>query len=188
MAGDVCPVWAGYFLLSPLRRFLQNPDKIFGSFIRQGMTVLDIGSAMGFFSLPLAKMVGPAGKVICVDIQKKMLEILEKRARRAGVSDIIETHVCRPATLGLEKPAGKIDFVLAFALVHEVPEPAVLFEEIRVLLKTGGMLLLAEPKGHVLKSAFVETLSIAEACGFRITARPRISRSYAAVLEKQGQA
>ncbi len=187
MAGDVCPIWAGYFLLNPLRRFLQNPERIFGPYVRSGMTVLDIGCAMGFFSLPLAKMVGPSGKVICVDIQERMLEILEKRAQKAGVSDTIETHICPPATLGLEKLAGKINLALAFALVHEVPDPAVLFAEVQALLRDNGIFFMAEPRGHVQKSAFAKTLSIAEARGFRITAHPRIARSYAAILEKRGQ-
>ena len=187
MAGDVCPVWAGYFLLNPLRRFLQNPEKIFGPYIRQGMMVLDVGCAMGFFSLPLARMVGPTGKVICVDAQKRMVEILEKRAQKTGVFNIIETHACPPSTLALEKLAGRIDFALAFAVVHEVPDPAVLFAEIQKLLKADGTFLMAEPKGHVQKNTFVKTLAAAESCGFRITTCPHISRSHAALLKKREQ-
>lgn len=48
------------------------------------MTVLDVGSAMGFFSLPMAEMVGPGGKVVCIDVQLKMLQVLRRRAVEGG--------------------------------------------------------------------------------------------------------
>ena len=93
MSERVCPVWVGYLLASPLRKFAHNPDKILSPYVKEGMTVLDIGSAMGFFSIPMAQMVGPEGKVICVDMQEKMLERLQKRAHKAGVADRIETRL-----------------------------------------------------------------------------------------------
>jgi 2-polyprenyl-3-methyl-5-hydroxy-6-metoxy-1,4-benzoquinol methylase len=77
MAKHVCPVWVGYLLSSPIRKLFQDPDKILGPYIKEGMTVLDFGCAMGFFSLPAARMVGSNGKVICIDIQKGMIEKLE---------------------------------------------------------------------------------------------------------------
>ena len=80
MAEHVCPVWVGYLLASPLRKIFQNPDKILSAYVKEGMKVLDIGCAMGFFSLPMARMVGSGGKVICVDIQPNMLSSLKKRA------------------------------------------------------------------------------------------------------------
>jgi len=67
----VGPMWFGYLHLNPLRKLLQNPDKILGPYVNEAMIVADIGCAMGFFSLPLAKMVGANGKVICVDIGSK---------------------------------------------------------------------------------------------------------------------
>ena len=127
MAEHVCPVWAGYFLLSPLRKLIQNPQTILSPYVREGMTVLDYGCAMGFFSIPLARMAGAGGKVICVDIQEKMLRILEKRARKAGVAACIETRLCNQPASCLHDLAGKIDFALAFAVVHEVPNPSGLF-------------------------------------------------------------
>ena len=70
MAKRVCPVWIGYLLASPIRKLFQNPKKILYHYVKEGMMVLDIGCAMGFFSLPLSEMVGSKGKVICVDVQK----------------------------------------------------------------------------------------------------------------------
>ncbi len=79
MSESVCPVWVGYFLASPVRKLFQNPEKMLAPYVKEGMRVLDIGCAMGFFSLPLAQMIGLNGKVICVDVQEKMIKSLEKR-------------------------------------------------------------------------------------------------------------
>ena len=118
MAERVCPWWVGYLLVSPLRRLFHNPVTILGPHVNSGMTVVDIGCAMGFFSLPLAEMVGPGGRVVCVDLQERMMRPLNRRATKAGVSDRIETRVCRAHSLGLDDLNGKIDFALAFAVVQ----------------------------------------------------------------------
>ena len=89
MAERVCPWWLGYLLASPIRKILQNPGTILAPYVTPGMCVMDIGCAMGFFSLPLACMVGPRGKVICVDLQEKMIEELETRARKTGLIERI---------------------------------------------------------------------------------------------------
>ena len=54
-----CPRWFGYFLINPFRRFLENPRRILGPLVREGMTVLEPGCGMGYFTLPLGRMVGP---------------------------------------------------------------------------------------------------------------------------------
>ena len=58
MSQHVCPFWVGYLLLSPVRKLITNPDRILEPYVRSGMTVMDAGTAMGFFSLPLAELVG----------------------------------------------------------------------------------------------------------------------------------
>ena len=107
MAGKVCPHWVGYLLASPLRRLFHNPRKILGPYVEPGMTVLDIGCAMGFFSLPLARMIGKRGKVVCVDAQENMLVSLQKRARKAGLADRIIPHLCPRDSLFLDAFEGK---------------------------------------------------------------------------------
>ncbi|TFH43073.1 MAG: methyltransferase type 11, partial [Chrysiogenales bacterium] len=92
----VCPWWLGFFLASPLRKLFQNPEKILGPHVREGMTLVDVGSGMGFFSLPMARMAGPGGRVICFDVQEKMLRHLARRAAGAGLSGIIETRLSTP--------------------------------------------------------------------------------------------
>lgn len=184
MAEHRCPVWVGYFLASGLRKLLQNPAGILSPYVKPNMTVLDIGCAMGFFSLPMAEMVKPEGKVVCVDVQRRMLETLEKRAARAGLTDLIETHVCTEDTIGLEKRDGGFDLALAFAVMHEVSDPARYFREVHRLLRAGALLLLAEPAAHVNDTDFERTVSVATDCGFVVTGHPHIRLSHAVVLTK----
>ena len=181
----VCPFWVGYLLASPLRKLLQNPNKILEPYVNEGMTVADIGCAMGFFSLPLAKMVGPNGKVICIDVQEKMIRKLEKRAQKAGLSGRIETIVCNNDSIGLDDFKEKIDFTLAIFIVHEVPDSVRFFSEINEALKPSGKLLVAEPKGRVSETDFERSVSIAKHNGFEIMDRPKIKRSRAVLLRKK---
>lgn len=184
MARHVCPIWIGYFLASGLRRLLQNPSKILASHVSANMKVLDVGSAMGFFSLPMAEAVGPRGKVLCVDVQPKMLDVLRKRAAGAGLADRIETHVCANETFGLDGRADEFDFALAFAVVHEVTDPARFFREVHCLLKPEARLLLAEPRGHVTEAAFRRTVAIARENSLAVVDRPEIRGAHAAILTK----
>ena len=181
----VCPVWVGYLLASPVRKLIQNPKKLLSPYVEEGMTVLDAGCAMGFFSLPMARMVGPNGKVICVDMQEKMIAALEKRARKAGLTERIETRLCDQNSLGLNDLEGKIDFALASAVVHEVPDASGFFSELSEAMKPGGSVLVAEPSGRVEGEDFEVTISVAEQHGFKVMDRPQARRSRVALLEKR---
>jgi ubiquinone/menaquinone biosynthesis C-methylase UbiE len=167
MAERVCPFWVGYLLLNPLRKLLENPDKILGQFVREGMIVLEPGCGMGYFTLPLARMVGPRGRVIAVEVQVKMLSALERRARKANLLDRIELRQIGAEGLGVEDLFGQVDFAVAIHMVHEVPEQAFFFAEVWKTLKPGGKLLVIEPKGHVSEAKSEQTLTAAENAGFR---------------------
>jgi ubiquinone/menaquinone biosynthesis C-methylase UbiE len=167
MAERVCPFWVGYLLLNPLRKLLENPDKILGQFVREGMIVLEPGCGMGYFTLPLARMVGPRGRVIAVEVQAKMLSALDRRAGKANLLDRIELRQVGAEGLGVEDLAGQVDFAVAIHVVHEVPEQAFFFEEVWKALKPGGKLLVIEPKGHVSEAKFEQTLTAAENAGFK---------------------
>jgi 2-polyprenyl-3-methyl-5-hydroxy-6-metoxy-1,4-benzoquinol methylase len=143
------------------------------------MTVLDIGCGMGFFSIGMARLVGSYGRVIAVDLQEEMLEVLRKRAARAGVGAQIQTHRCSPDDLGVTRP---VDFVLAFWMIHEVPNPTRLFRQIRTLLNPQGHFLMAEPKFHVSSENFHETLASAKAVGWRSAGDAPIRLSRSALL------
>jgi ubiquinone/menaquinone biosynthesis C-methylase UbiE len=177
----VCPWWLCYSFDNPLRRLFHDPEPLLDPYVKSGMTVVDIGCGMGYFTIGLAKLAGPGGTVIAVDLQQRMLDVLEKRSIRAGVADRIVRHRCRKESLGVKGPA---DFVLAFWMAHEVPDKPRFFHEIFDLLKPGGRLLLAEPKFHVTLQSIERTLAVCRDAGFRILEEPAISLSRAFLLGK----
>jgi cyclopropane fatty-acyl-phospholipid synthase-like methyltransferase len=109
-----------------------------------------------------------------------MLEITEKRARRAGVDRRIFIHRCAPDTLGIDE---KVDFILTFYMVHEVKDQPDFFNQLLSNLNPGGKILIAEPKFHVSAEKFQKTLKIAQSAGLKTCAQPPIRFSLAAVLE-----
>jgi ubiquinone/menaquinone biosynthesis C-methylase UbiE len=185
MSERVCPVWIGYLLASPVRKLFQNPETMLRPYLKNGMKVIDIGSAMGFFSIPMAKMVGTTGKVVCVDVQQKMLDVLQKRSLKAGVSGNMEFIHCSPCSLAINNIKEEIDFVLASAVLHEVEDISTLFKEVYRALKINGKMLIAEPKGHVDDAHFQITLNSAKDCGFIVVSQPDISKCLAALIEKR---
>jgi tRNA A58 N-methylase Trm61 len=184
MSKRVCPWWIGYFLLNPFRRMSQDPAKILAPYVREGMTVFEPGPGMGYFTLELARMVGGAGRVVVVDIQPRMLTGVKRRAAKRGLLERIDARLARPDSLALGDLAGKIDFTLAFAMVHEMPDATSFFAETAPALKPGAFLLLAEPRGHVKEAEFESELQSAAAAGLRSVDRLSIPRSHAALLQK----
>ena len=184
MSKRVCPWWLGYALACPLLRWGQKPAKILASHVGAGMTVLEPGPGMGFFTLELARRVGPSGRVIAVDVQPKMIEGLKRRAAKAGLLERIDTRLGSPDSMRLSDLAGKVDFTLAFAVVHEMPSFPSFFAEVAAASKPGARLLFAEPKGHVKPEEFEAELTAALQAGFEPVERPAIARSHAALLRK----
>lgn len=152
--------------------------------MRAGMTILEVGPGMGFFSLDVARMVGPRGQVIALDVQERMLEVLRRRARKAGLLDRIEIRRAAPDRMWIEDLAGRVDLVLAIFVVHEMPESGAFFAEAHRALKPGGRLLFAEPKLHVPKRAFEESLEAASRAGFTRQGEHRFPGASAVVLAK----
>ena len=180
MGGHICPWWFAYTFDNSFRRIFHNPEKMLGSYVSKGMTVLDVGCGMGFFAIGLARLVGDGGCVIAADVQPKMLDVMQKRAEKAGVSSIIRFHRCEPNNLGVDTP---VDFILAFWMVHEVPDPKSFFQQIGTFLKPGGRILIAEPRFHVSSKRFQETVVLAQASGLNFCETPSIKFSRSAVLK-----
>jgi len=175
--------WAVYLFDSPLRRLILNPEPIFSPYVAPGMTVLDIGCGAGSHALCMARLVGESGRVIAVDIQQPLLNAVARRARRARLADRIETRLVAPDSIGVEEP---VDFVNAFWMIHETPDPRRLLEQIAAVLQDDGTLLAAEPRGHVSEDAFRKFELMAEDAGLRVRKRPTIRFSRAAVFAKAG--
>ena len=179
-----CPWWVGYLIANPIRKFWQDPALILQPYIRAGVTVLEPGAGMGFFTLEIAKLVGSSGRVVAVDVQPRMIEGLKRRARKGGLLDRIDARVVNPASMQLTDLDAIADFVFAFAVVHELPSAASFFSEAARAMKSGAHLLLAEPVGHVSEAEFAEQIKAAADSGLRVFDRPSIGRCITALLRK----
>jgi ubiquinone/menaquinone biosynthesis C-methylase UbiE len=186
MADHVCPPFIGRLLLNPLRKLVESPKKIFAPFVKEGMTVLEPGCAMGFFTLPLARMVGSDGKVVAVDIQNEMLRGLERRARKKSLIDRIDIREADENGLGVADLAESVDFCTVFHVAHEVPDRARFFDEISRTLRPGARLLLIEPGWHVSEEDFGQSVSAAEAAGLRKVDSPNVRGNRKALFESVG--
>lgn len=160
-----CPVWVGYLLASPLRRLFESPAKLLLPLVEPGDRVLELGPGLGFFTLPLARAVGPAGKVVCVDVQRGMLERLERRLRKRGLDERVDLRLCGPDDFGLDDARGTFDLATAVHVVHETRAPAATLAALAACLKPGGRLLVIEPRGHVSRQAWQAESAAAERAG-----------------------
>jgi len=139
---------------------------------------------MGFFTLELARLVGPSGRVVAVDVQSRMLAGLKRRAARKGLLERVDARLAKRDSLGVPDLAGRVDFALAFALVHELPAAGRFFTEIAEALKRDACLLLAEPTGHVNATEFEDELQAAAQAGLQLANRPAIRHNRTALLKR----
>ena len=160
----VCPWWLTYTFDNPLRKLIHDPYAILSPLVRAGMRVADVGCGMGYFTVAMAQLVGASGYVQAIDLQPQQLKRVEKRARKAGVTARVDRTIATEDSLNL-KPA--MDFILAFAVVHEVPSAERLFKEIADSLKAGGRILMAEPSLHVRRELFEQEIETAGRCGLK---------------------
>ena len=178
----VCPVELSGTLDTRIRRWGQNPRKILGPYLSEGMTALDIGCGPGFFTLDMAILVGDGGKVIAADLQQGMLDKVGKKIAGSELAGRITLHKSASEKIGV---SDGVDFALAFYMLHEVPNQEAFLTEVLSLLNQGGLLLIVEPPFHVSRSAFEQSISLAENVGFVVDSRPKVLFSKAVVLRKK---
>jgi ubiquinone/menaquinone biosynthesis C-methylase UbiE len=109
--------------------------------VRPGQTVCDLGCGNGFYTLKLAHLVGPDGKVLAVDIQKPMLDLLRRAMQKEKV-DNIEPILATPVDPKL--PERKLDLVLMVDVYHEISNPEEVLAAVRKSLKPDGRMVLVE--------------------------------------------
>jgi ubiquinone/menaquinone biosynthesis C-methylase UbiE len=113
--------------------------------VRPGQTICDLGCGNGFYTIELARRVGPRGTVYAVDIQPEMLRMLAEQAAREGLANI------RPVlgtAVDPRLPAAAVDMVLCVDVYHEFSHPAAMLARIRESLAEDGRLVLAEFRGE----------------------------------------
>jgi ubiquinone/menaquinone biosynthesis C-methylase UbiE len=181
LSHEVCPYWLAGTLDGWLRRWLHNPESIFSGMVQSGQTVADLGCGPGYFTLPLARLVGENGRVIAVDLQEQMLGRVSSKANRAGLLPRIRLQQCTLEQLGVNEP---IDFAVAFWMVHEVPDEDAFLREVCAMLKPGGKFLLVEPVVHVMAGKFQRTVEKACAAGLFPLAEPKIKISRAVLFQR----
>jgi ubiquinone/menaquinone biosynthesis C-methylase UbiE len=178
---NVCPVEKSGSLDNRIRRWLQNPQKILGPYVREGMEVLEIGCGPGFFTIDMGWMVGKSGRVVAVDLQEGMLQKVKEKIRLSGEELNIELHKCESDRIGV---SGEFDFVFLFYVVHELLDQESFFGELSSLIKKDGRILIVEPPMHVSKQVFNEMLDIAGKAGFVVVDRPKMFPNKAVLLGK----
>jgi len=176
----ICPVERAGLLDNSIRKLLQNPRKLLKPFINEKMTVLDLGCGSGFFSVEIAKLLFDSGKVIAADLQEGMLDKVRQKIKGTELEHNIILHKCQEESINLKQ---KVDFILAFYVIHEVPDQDKLFKELKSILKHNGQIFIIEPKFHVSKKSFDLMIDRVKGIGFEIKNRPKVFFSRTIVLK-----
>jgi precorrin-6B methylase 2 len=109
--------------------------------IRRGSTVADIGAGSGYYTIRLARIVGPMGKVYASDIQPGMIALLQQNVARARVDNVVPVL---GAADDPKLPPASIDLAIMVDVYHEFSEPQRMLQRIREALKPDGRLVLLE--------------------------------------------
>lgn len=176
----ICPVEYAGGLDSRVRKLLQGPARMLNGQVRDGMVVLELGCGSGYFTGEIARRVGMSGKVIAADLQDGMLDIVRKKYKGTDIENRILLHKCEEDRIGLTE---KVDLVLAFFMVHEVPDKKKMLREIRSLLKPDGSVYIVEFRMHPPKKSFDAMVDLARETGFVETGRSGSVLSRAVTLK-----
>jgi ubiquinone/menaquinone biosynthesis C-methylase UbiE len=176
----VCPMGVAGLLDSKFRRLFHNPARILRPYIQKNITALDIGCGPGVFTIEIARLLNGNGKVIAVDMQDGMLEIIRKKITGNPIEKNIILHKCTQESINIKENA---DFVLMFYMVHEVPNKEHLFNEVLPLINKNGLIMIVEP-GLVSAKEFNGIINYVKEKGFEEYNKLKIPLSKGIVLKK----
>jgi ubiquinone/menaquinone biosynthesis C-methylase UbiE len=164
-------------LVSDERRQYQDPLKVSKAIgVKKGMTVTDLGCGPGFFTMPLASLVGPQGRVYAVDSNPTMLKHLRDNIKKAGANGKTITIV-RADTSQTRIPSHSADIVLLARLLHDIEDKKAFLSEVKRICKTGGKIAdvdwkkvrMAHGPPHEIRLSVAESRKILEENGLRVT-------------------
>ena len=179
-------------LEAPDRAAWQKPDEIMDALhVAEGSKVADIGAGAGWFTIQLARRVGPNGLVYAQDVQRQMLEAIRRRVSREGLQNV-------QAVLGTGSnpnlPKAALDAILVVDVYPEVDDRVTFLRNLSLALKPNGRIGVvnykpgqggpgpAPSEGVRVESAAVE--ADAHAAGLRVRARENLPFQYLIVLGK----
>lgn len=141
-------------LVFRIRDMVRPPEKVLQEVdLRPGMVVLDYGCGPGAFSLAVARLVGPAGRVYAVDIHPLAARFVERAAGKEGLENI-QTIVGS----SLEELAPQsIDVILLYDVLHLIPQPTAALEEMHRVLKPSGTLSVSDH--HLKEGKLIATIT-----------------------------
>jgi ubiquinone/menaquinone biosynthesis C-methylase UbiE len=177
-------------LEAPDREAWQKPEQILDALgVAEGSTVADIGAGAGWFTIQLARRVGPNGTVYAQDVQRQMLEAIRRRVAREGLRNV-QTRLGVGSEPNL--PARTFDAILVVDVYDALAEPVVFLRNLAVALKPGGRLGIVNYKpgrggpgpgpdeGVRVESKTVEQDALM--AGLRVLARETLPYQYLLVL------
>lgn len=149
-----------------VRRLFEPPQRLVGPYIKKGQVVADLGCASGYYTIALAELVGPEGKVYAVDLNDKCIRTLEKKINKGDYHNI-GVHTSSASNISFIKDKS-VDFVFANGLLCSMPDQRqAAVKEITRILKSNGRAYLSlgfgPPLGFVDQEEWEEILK-----GFRI--------------------
>ena len=152
-----------------------NPEKVIGQLnVKPGMIVADFGCGHGYFTLPLARAVGPDGRVWAIDVLAEALEAVRSRAQLEGAVNIETARGNLEVAGGSKLPENAMDLVLLHNVLFQSQKKPAIVKEAKRVLKIGGIFILVDwrkdrdsigPQGG-WRLSFDEARSLAQEEGF----------------------
>jgi predicted methyltransferase len=124
------------------REFEEKPAVVIEALqIKPGDTVADLGAGSGYYSFRLSPVVGPTGKVLAIDIEQRMLDIIRDRAARQKFANVTTV---RSTASDPNLPPASVDLLLMVDVYHELAFPYEMMRAVVTALKPGGRVALVE--------------------------------------------
>jgi precorrin-6B methylase 2 len=116
--------------------------------LKPGMIVADIGAGTGYLSRRMAPLVVPGGKIIALDLQPEMVNMLQAAVNRSGLKQI---EVKLGSVDNIKLPKNSIDMAIMVDVYHELAYPYEVMVSILQALKPGGRLVFVEYKAEDMR-------------------------------------